>query len=79
MRNDVLRTTTQPIWSEPVDTGGMFEGRLAVFEDTTPDRSTDLRFLAVASGGFGGGKQGRRATKTDAIRAAYDFATELWG
>lgn len=62
MLNAQLRLT-EPVWSEKVDDGGMFPTHLSVHQD--PDGGT-YPFLAVATAGFGGGAQGRRATLEEA-------------
>jgi hypothetical protein len=69
MRNDKLRLTS-PRWLESVDTGGMFNSTVAVYED--PDGGP-LPFLAVARGAWGAGGQARRATLEEAKERAWEL------
>lgn len=71
MNNAALRMT-RPVWYSGRDDGGMFPTELSVHED--PD-DVPLRFLAVVRGGWGGGRQARRAS----LDEAREYAETMYG
>ena len=72
-----LRLTQTPVWKVSVDTGGMFDSDLMVFEDLEPGELPP--FLAVTTDGWGAGWGVRKPSLEEAKAYTYELLEKYMG